>query len=107
MNYIKEYKNRRTGFIEKVPIYFQFLCNEYGFKEPIYNCYEQSKGIIIGDKFEYCHLIKGKVILISNSYHPNDYGYEVYLNDLINDNKELLDYVLQDYQDSEQKYLKN
>ena len=90
-----------------MPIYFQFLCNEYGLKGPIYKGCEQSKGIIIGNKFEYSRLIRGKVILISNSYHPNDYGYEVYLNDLINDNKELLDYVLQDYQDSEQKYLKN
>lgn len=99
------YNTKRKNFIEKTKLYFDFLPTEFDFDKPIYTFSEQSNGSVISDKFEFNSADRNLKIVVSNSYHPVDYGFEINLTDLKTGAKEMVHYVLKENQDIEQNYL--
>ncbi|TDG35600.1 hypothetical protein EZJ43_13345 [Pedobacter changchengzhani] len=83
------------------------MTSEFDFDEPIYGFSEQPNGTITKDKFDFNNQRRNLKITISNAYHPNDYGFEINLIDLIAETEEMVGYVLKENQDVEQNYLKN
>lgn len=101
------YEKKRKNFIEKTQKYFEFLIVELDFENPSHTFSNQPNGVIISDKLEYEHKEFDKMLIISNSYHPNDYGFEINWTDLKNGESEMFHYVLKENQEIEQKYLKH
>jgi hypothetical protein len=101
------YDTKRANFIEKAKRYFDFLITEFDFDKPNYKFYEQPNGVVITDEFEFNNANKSLKIVLSNSYHPVDYGFEINLTDLKTGTEEMLHSVLKENQDIEQNYLKN
>ncbi|MFY9243919.1 MAG: hypothetical protein WAO74_12940 [Polaribacter sp.] len=99
------YYAKRGNFVEKTKRYFEFLITEFDFDKPIYKFSEQPNGVIISDEFEFNNEDKNLKIVLSNSYHPVDYGFEIILINLKTGNEEMLHYVLKENQDVEQNYL--
>ncbi|WP_178988811.1 hypothetical protein [Winogradskyella schleiferi] len=99
------YDTKRENFIEKTKCFFEFLITEFDFDKPIYKFSEQPNGVIIKDVFEFNNADKNLKIVLSNSYHPVDYGFEINLTDLKNGQKEMVHSVLKVNQDIEQNYL--
>lgn len=99
------YETIRKNFIAKTKLYFDFLTTEFDFDKPIYTFSEQSNGVVITDKFEFNNSDKNLKIVVSNSYHPVDYGFEINLTDLKTGTEELIQIVLKENQDIEQSYL--
>ena len=95
---------RRKNFIEKTKVNFEFLVSELGFNTPKHLKTTQPNGTIIQDKIEYDK--KDKKIIILNSYHPADYGFEINLIEKETGETEMLHHVLKESQDVEQSYLK-
>lgn len=102
----EKYDPKRKNFLEKTQKYFEFLVSDCGFNEPIYLINEQPNGTVISDELKYEHKGLKKSVIISNSYHPVDYGFEINLNDLTTGQSEMLHFVLKESQDMEQGYLK-
>jgi len=100
------YNTKRENFIEKTKHYFDFLITEFDFDKPIYKFSEQPNGVVITDEFEFNNTDKSLKIVLSNSYHPVDYGFEINLTDLKIGTEEMLHSVLKEKQDVEQNYLK-
>lgn len=101
------YDTKRKNFVDKTKVYFEFLTIEYDFDEPIYTFSKQSNGVVITEKFEFNNADKNLKIIVSNSYHPVDYGFEINLTDLKTGTEEMIESVLKEHQDIEQSYLKN
>lgn len=99
------YDIKRENFIEKTKHYFDFLTTEFDFDTPIYRFSEQPNGVIIKDEFEFNNTDKHLKLLLSNSYHSQDYGFEINLTDLKTGEQEMLHSVLKENQDIEQNYL--
>ncbi len=99
------YDIKRENFINKTKLYFEFLTTEFDFEEPNYIFAEQPNGFVITDKFEFNNVNRSLRIIISNNYHPVDYGFEINLMDLNTGTKEMIHYVLKENQDIEQNYL--
>lgn len=70
------YNTKRKNFIDKTKLYFDFLITEFDFDKPTYTIYEQPNGVVISDKFEFNSSDKNLKIVVSNSYHPVDYGFK-------------------------------
>ncbi len=94
------YDLKRKNFIEKVKKYFEFLKLEYNYNYK--NCMQPNK-VVTQDLFEFIG-DKNKII-ISNSYHPVDYGFEINIIDLKTEKKEMIYFKLKEEQDIEQKYI--
>jgi len=103
----ENYDMKRENFIEKTKLYFDFLITEFDFDKPNYKFSDQPNGVIIADEFEFNNTNKNLKIVLSNSYHPVDYGFEINLIDLKTGTEEMLHSVLKENQDIEQNYLKN
>ena len=101
----EKYEYKRTNFIEKTQKNFKFLETEFGFDKPNHTFSVQANGVITSDKIEYKNDLQNKTIIISNAYHPIDYGFDINLVELKNGEKEMLFYVLKEKQDIEQEYL--
>ena len=99
------YDTKRKNFIDKAKLYFYFLTTEFDYDKPIYTFSEQSNGSVISDKFEFNNQDKNLKIVISNSYHPVDYGFEINLTDLKTGTEEMVYNVLKENQGIEQSYL--
>ncbi|WP_026976788.1 hypothetical protein [Flavobacterium tegetincola] len=99
------YDNKRINFVYKAKLYFEFLNTKFDFDEPIYTFSKQSNGVIIADKFEFNNPKKNQKIVVSNSYHPVDYGFEINWIDLRAETEELIYNVLKENQDVEQNYI--
>ena len=99
------YETKRTNFVNKTKLNFEFLTSEFDFDEPKYTFSEQSNGTILSDKFEFNNSDKNLRITISNAYHPVDYGFEINLTDLNTGTEEMIHNVLKENQDIEQSYL--
>jgi hypothetical protein len=109
MKFSQEYDLKRNNFISKVTKYFEFLILEFNYRGPEIMCHKQENGTIIRDTINYINIDKKRKIELSNSYHPNDYGFELLIYNLIdkksNDFKMLYN-QLKEKQDIEQEYLK-
>lgn len=101
MNYQEEYDLKRNNFVEKTKKYFDFLLSEYKYNNPIYNNYIQENGFITRDTFTYQGTESN--IIISNSYHPVDYGFAITIVSSVKE--EIIYYKLKEEQDVEQSYL--
>jgi len=99
------YDTKRTNFVKKTKLYFEFLTSEFDFDDPNYTFSEQSNGTILSDKFEFNNSDRNLRITISNAYHPVDYGFEINLIDLNTGTEEMIYNVLKENQDIEQNYL--
>ncbi len=99
------YDTKRTNFVKKTKLYFEFLTSEFDFDDPNYTFSEQSNGTILSDKFEFNNSDRNLKITISNAYHPVDYGFEINLIDLNTGTEEMIYNVLKENQDIEQNYL--
>jgi hypothetical protein len=100
------YDIKRKNFVDKSKLFFNFLTTEFDFDKPIYTFYKQSNGVVIADKFEFNNSNRNLKIVVSNSYHPVDYGFEINLIDLKSETEEMIHNVLKDNQDVEQSYIK-
>ncbi len=105
MNLKKEYDLKRNNFIEKIKNCFEFLVLDFGYDIPVYKKYEQSNGTIIRDEFVFVK--KNKTIRMLNAYHPADYGFEIFMQNIETAKEDLLYYELKEKQDINQNYLKN
>ncbi len=105
MNSKDEYNLKRNHFIEKTKKYFNFLISDFGYNIPIYKKYEQPNGFITRDEFIFAK--ENKSLLIANSYHPDDYGFEVLMKNLETHTEDLLYFEVKEQQEISQNYLKN
>ncbi|MFZ4798950.1 MAG: hypothetical protein ACOYMA_15725 [Bacteroidia bacterium] len=105
------YDTKRRNFIEKTFKYFSFLIEEYGYDQPSHIEWKQENGTIIQDKIEYQNLTLKRTISLTNSYHPNDYGFEINFYDPTiptkYPDKEMVHYVFKEKQDIDQNYLES
>lgn len=99
------YDTKRNNFVNKIKLYFEFLTSEFGFNKPNHKFSQQPNCTIINDTFEFINAGKNLKILILNSYHPIDYGFEINLIDLITETEEMIYNVLKENQDVDQNYL--
>ncbi|MCL1926926.1 MAG: hypothetical protein FWF95_07320 [Syntrophorhabdaceae bacterium] len=104
--YGKIYEYKRKNFIKNTRKYFKFLETEFEFNEP--NCLfsKQENGAIVSDSMEYENILLNRKIIISNHYHPVDYGFQINIVDIKSGADEMLCYVLKEKQDIKQEYLK-
>jgi hypothetical protein len=98
-------------FPGKTVEYFRYLVTEFGYNEPVHRLWQQENGTITRDEFKYVNLIVNRGIIISNAYHPVDYGFEICFFKPNSPTKiqeeEMVFYVLKEDQDIEQRYLEN
>ena len=99
------YELKRKNFIEKTKKHFEFLVSEYGFKEPEHFTREQANKSVIQDRIEYDR--HDKKLVIQNSYHPVDYGFEINIINKESGETSMLNSVLKEKQNVEQSYLKS
>ncbi len=99
------YETKRKNFVDKTKLFFEFLISEFDFDEPNYTFSKQSNGTVITDRFEFNNTNRNFKIIISNDYHPVDYGFEINLIDLNTGTKETIHSVLKENQDIEQNFL--
>lgn len=99
------YDTKRKNFVDKTKLCFDFLISEFDFDGPTHTFSEQSNDVIIADKFEFNNSDKNLKIIVSNAYHPVDYGFEIKLTDLNTGMVEMIYSVLKENQDSTQSYL--
>ena len=104
--YGEMYEYKRKNFIDNTQKYFQFLETEFEFSKPTHLSYKQANGTIISDKMAYKNTSLNKKVVISNNYHPYDYGFEISIIDVESETEEMLSYVLKEKQDIKQEYLK-
>lgn len=103
------YETKRNNFINNTLKYFEFLCSEYGFDKPIHDECIQENGVILNDYLKYENRSIDRLIVISNSYHPVDYGFEINFYkpsiSIKHGDSKMVYYVLKEKQDVEQSYL--
>jgi hypothetical protein len=102
----EKHEYKREKFIDNTLKYFKFLETEFEYSKPNHSFHKQENGTVITDKIEYKNISLNKKIVISNNYHPNDYGFEINIIDEESGRKEMLFYVLKEEQDIKQEYLK-
>jgi len=93
----------RQNYIKKVQIFFDYLTTDYGYT---FIGIKQSDWT---DKVIYENSKIDRKIVLSNSYHPSDYGFEIqwYRPSISTNNsdREFQIYVLKEMQDVDQEYL--
>ena len=99
------FDTKRNNFITKSKRLFEFLISDFDFEGPNHTFYKQPNGTITLDKFIYAG--KDRTIIISNAYHPNDYGFEINLTDERTERTEMVHYMVKEKQDIEQSYLEH
>ena len=102
--YEEIYEYKRKNFINNTQKYFKFLEAEFKFNKSNHLFSKQPNGTVISDKIEYENTFRK--IIISNSYHPVDYGFEINVIDKEKGTNEMLCFVLKEKQDLKQEYLK-
>jgi hypothetical protein len=109
MNPAEEYEFKRQNFIENTRKCFMFLVKDFGYSEPIYKFYQQENGTIIEDEFRFENIIVDRLLIVSNAYHPYDYGFEVnfYRPSVASsyEHREMRIYIKKEEQDLEQTYI--
>lgn len=91
--------------------HFSFLTSEFGYGQPLHKAYQQENGAITRDDISYENPAAGRVVLITNAYHPYDYGFEMNVRRLDTalswEDKQMLYYVLKENQDLEQSFIES
>ena len=85
----EEYKIRCKVFRDKARILFDFLIKDYGY----YLKHESNKsdsGSIISETLLYTNEKRKRIIKISNSFHPNNNGFELIIVDTSKKTKHIL-----------------
>jgi len=102
---------KRKNFIEKATRYFRFLSDTHNYKGPDHSYQQQPNGSITSDSLKYINTSIDRLIVLSNAYHPVDYGFEVQLyrpSISTNSADRLMVYgVLEEDQDIDQIYLES
>src|ERR1051325_7161475 len=103
------YDFKRNNFIAKTIENFIYLVNDFGYSQPFHENSKQENGVIILDALHYENKSADRLVMISNAYHPVDYGFEIciYRPSISTDysGREILFYVLKEKQDIEQTYI--
>ena len=103
------YDTKRKNFLENALKHFAFLVSEFGYREPVYEFYKQENGVVIKDEFKYENKAADRLIIVSNSYHPVDFGFEICVykasRAILYDKREIAYSQLKENQDTEQSYL--
>lgn len=73
----KKHELKRKNFIQNSKKYFHFLIEEFGYSDPEHKFNQQENGTIISDKLIYMNNKLDRMIVIANSYHSHDYGFDV------------------------------
>jgi len=79
MNNKEVYDLKRNNFLDIATILFHFLCEDFGYLDPVHSFTQQPNGFITSDSLEYRNESIDRLVVIYNAYHPNDYGFEVQL----------------------------
>jgi len=102
---------KRKNFIEKATRYFRFLSDTCGYNGPDHSYHQQPNGSITSESLKYINTSIDRLIVLNNSYHPVDYGFEVQLyrpSISTNSADRLMVYgVLKEDQDIDQTYLES
>ena len=104
--YGEVYEYKRKNFINNTRKYFKFLETEFKFSKANHLFSKQENGTVTSDSIEYANTLLNKKIVVSNHYHPVDYGFEINILNTENGTEEMLCYVLKEKQDIKQEYLK-
>jgi hypothetical protein len=103
------YDLKRKYFIDKTIENSKYLVDNFGYSQPIHQISKQANDIIISEVFQYENKFIDRLITVSNSYHPVDYGFEICVYrptiSLQFIDREILFYVLKEQQDIEQSYI--
>ena len=109
MTFGEIYEAKRKKFVIKTLEYFNFLCTDYSFDRPEHEKSIQENGVILKDSLKYNNNINDRLIIISNAYHPIDYGFEIcfYIpsKSTKHSDRKIVYHVLKENQDIEQTYL--
>ncbi len=110
MSHKEIYDKKRQNFIERSQKLFDFLVKDYGYNKPVHVAgRRQEDGTILHDEIKYEKQMDDKTIVLFNSYHPVDYGFELRIFtpsiSIQSKDREILFYVLKEDQDMEQSYL--
>jgi hypothetical protein len=107
MTPIEVYQSKRKHFIENTLKYFHFLVSEYNYAKQEHETILQENGAIILDQFKYMNAKNEMQIIISNQYHPYNYGFSIEICDPKNESGEakIIYYKLKEEQDIEQSYI--
>ncbi len=72
---------RRLNFLKKSLECFKFLVDELGYQKPQHKEKGDDDWITV-DEIIYENQKINRLVMVSNAYHPNDYGFEVDVYDL-------------------------
>lgn len=101
---------RRENFVLKIPQYFNFLVEDFGYLMTEHQVSQQDNGFILSDNFSYENLAVDRLITLRNAYHPVDYGFELCLYkpsvSKMNKDREMVYFRPKEQQDLDQTYLK-
>ena len=99
----EKYEEKRRNFIVKVQKHFEFLVLELNFElQPIIS-HAQPNGTVILDEIIYKR--KDKNVIISNAYHPVDYGFEINITDVESRTSKMIYELVKEKQDISQSYI--
>lgn len=76
-----EYRLKCKNFRDKARSSFKYLINEFDY-ELRYDNYTSQSGSIIINTLIYTNEKRNRIIKISNSFHPKDYGFEIKMVDI-------------------------
>jgi len=79
MNRKEAYDLKRKNFTENSMNLFHFLCEDYGYLDPVHSFSQQPNRVITSDSFKYLNDSVDRLVVIINAYHPIDYGFQVML----------------------------
>lgn len=99
-----EYEIARSGGLYRSEVIraFKFLIDEFGFEAPVKRDGKYSYAI------SYEHPDAGVAVILSNAYHPVDYGFEITLDPLgqeLGDERNVVFFTLKEDQDREYRFL--
>lgn len=75
----EEFELKRKNFLENTLKYFSYLVEDFGYDQPEHLFNKQDNGTVTRDQLRYKNEKLDRLIVVSNSYHPYDYGFDIYV----------------------------
>jgi hypothetical protein len=73
----QRFELKRKNFQQNTLQYFNFLVEEFCYNQPEHKYNQQDNGTVTSDQFRYTNEKLDRLIVVSNGYHPYDYGFDV------------------------------
>ena len=103
------YELKRKNFINNTIENFKYLIDDFNYSQPIHKTSTQGNGTITSDKFQYENKLADRLVIVSNDYHPYDYGFEIcFYRPSISTNhtdRKMVIFLYNEKQDTEQTYI--